>query len=239
MTRPCRSLVVVRSISWTISSMVVASDSTAPDWLSVGAGAARKAALSRLESECEAAGNLSCESVSLYHGGLYFLYKYRRYDDVRLVFAPELPIAAFGGDPDNFNFPRWSLDMTMLRVYQNDEPLATPDFLQWRSDGLKPGELMFIAGRPGSTQRLLTVADLKFLRDVTIPQWLIRAAELRGRYIKFAMSGDEANRIVDEWASKLTDDERAELYQEVADAVVSVDHRSIGEVTRAVLRCCA
>jgi hypothetical protein len=160
------------------------------------AGDARRRVLKRIVEECEQTSGLKCESVSLYQGGQYWLYKFNRYDDVRLVFAPESDIAKFGGDPDNFNFPRWSLDMAMLRVYQNGEPLATPDFLQWRSDGLKPGEVMFIAGRPGSTQRLLTVSDLKFMRDVTIPQWLIRASELRGRYIQFAMTGDEAYRIV-------------------------------------------
>ncbi len=160
------------------------------------AGDARRRILKRIVEECELTSGFKCESVSLYQGGQYWLYKFHRYDDVRLVFAPESDIASFGGDPDNFNFPRWCLDMTLLRVYQNDEPLATPDFLRWRSKGLKPGELMLIAGRPGSSQRLLTVTDLKFLRDVTIPQWLIRASELRGRYIQFADSGDEAFRIV-------------------------------------------
>ncbi|MBT8087940.1 MAG: S46 family peptidase [Gammaproteobacteria bacterium] len=160
------------------------------------AGDARRRVLKRIVEECEQTSDLKCESVSLYQGGQYWLYKFNRYDDVRLVFAPESDIASFGGDPDNFNFPRWSLDMTLLRVYRNGEPLATPDFLRWRSKGLKPGEVMFVAGRPGSSQRLLTVADLKFLRDVTVPQWLIRASELRGRYIQFAESGDEANRIV-------------------------------------------
>ena len=160
------------------------------------AGEARRRVLKRIVEECEQTSGFNCESVSLYQGGQYWLYKFNRYDDVRLVFAPESDIAKFGGDPDNFNFPRWSLDMTMLRVYQNGEPLATPDFLQWRRKGLKLGELMFIAGRPGSTQRLLTVADLKFLRDVTIPQWLIRFSELRGRYVQFADTSDEAYRIV-------------------------------------------
>lgn len=160
------------------------------------AGETRRRTLKRLVQECEDAAGLKCESVSLYQGGQYWLYKYKRYDDVRLAFAPESDIAAFGGDPDNFNFPRWCLDMSILRVYENGKPAATPDHLEWRIEGLEPGEAMFVAGRPGRTQRLLTVADLKFLRDTTIPHWLLRNAELRGRYIQYAESGDEARRTV-------------------------------------------
>ena len=88
---------------------------------------------------------------------------------MRLVFAPESDIAAFGGDPDNFNFPRWCLDMTLLRVYEDGKPASTPSHLRWRTKGLEPGEAMFVAGRPGRTQRSLTVDDLKFLRNTAIP----------------------------------------------------------------------
>ena len=160
------------------------------------AGEMRRRTLKRLVQECEDASGLKCESVSLYQGGQYWLYKYRRYDDVRLVFAPESDIAAFGGDPDNFNFPRWCLDMSILRVYENGKPAATPNHLEWRKEGLEPGEAMFVAGRPGRTQRLLTVSDLKFLRNTTIPDWLLRNVELRGRYIQYARTSDEARRTV-------------------------------------------
>ena len=159
-------------------------------------GEARRQKLKRAVQDCEEISGLKCESVSLYNGGQYWLYKYRRYDDVRLVFAPERDIAAFGGDPDNFNFPRWCLDMSLLRVYEDGKPAATPNHLEWRKEGLEPGEAMFVAGRPGSTQRLLTVADLKFLRNVSIPQWLLRNVELRGRYIQYAGAGGEAYRTV-------------------------------------------
>ncbi len=196
------------------------------------AGEARRQTLKRIVEECERASGLGCESVSLYQGGQYWLYKYERYDDVRLVFAPESDIASFGGDPDNFNFPRWCLDMAMLRVYENGEPLATPDFLQWRSRGLKRGEVMFVAGRPGSTQRLLTVADLKFQRDVTIPGWLIRAAELRGRYKQFAMTGDEANRIVQEPLQRL--ENGIKVYRKRLDALH--DDRMMADKTAAERR---
>lgn len=159
------------------------------------AGESRRQALKRAVQDCEEDSGLKCESVAMYKGGQYWLYKYKRYEDVRLVFAPESDIAAFGGDPDNFNFPRWCLDMSLLRVYEGGKPASTPDNLEWRIEGLSPGEAMFVAGRPGRTQRLLTVADLKYLRDTSIPHWLMRNVELRGRYIQYATTGDEAYRI--------------------------------------------
>jgi hypothetical protein len=159
-------------------------------------GEVRRQTLKLAVEDCEETSGLKCESVTLYNGGQYWLYKYKRYDDVKLVFAPESDIASFGGDPDNFNFPRWCLDMSLLRVYEDGRPASTPNFLKWRSEGLDPGETMFVAGRPGSTQRLLTVSDLKFLRNTSIPQWLLRNVELRGRYIQYATTGDEARRTV-------------------------------------------
>jgi hypothetical protein len=162
------------------------------------ANEARKKLLTRLEQECKDAssGKLHCESVTLYNGGQYFIYKYRRYNDVRLVFAPEDSIAAFGGDPDNFNFPRWCLDMALLRVYENDEPISSPDYLGWRREGPDEGEPVFVSGHPGSTDRLLTLAELEFQRDVQLPLWLLRYSELRGRFIQYGMTGDEPYRTV-------------------------------------------
>jgi V8-like Glu-specific endopeptidase len=159
---------------------------------------ARKAVLSRLEKSCEddSKSGLSCESVTLYHGGQYFLYKYKRFEDVRLAFAPELPIAAFGGDPDNFNFPRWCLDMSLLRVYEDGKPAAMSHYLPWRRSGPEPGEVVFISGHPGSTQRLLTVAELEFRRSSTLPQRLLISSELRGRLMEWGKTGDEPARIV-------------------------------------------
>jgi hypothetical protein len=159
---------------------------------------ARKAALTGLETECEKAaeGKLKCEAVSLYNGGQYFSYKYKRDDDVRLVFAPEVDIAAFGGDPDNFNFPRWCLDMSFLRAYEDDRPASTPNYLHWRQAGPKPAEPVFISGHPGSTDRLLTVTQLKMQRDVMWPLWLLRYSELRGRMLAWSKTSDEAARVV-------------------------------------------
>jgi hypothetical protein len=169
------------------------------------ANSARKSTLSRLESECVKAsradsntGPLACEAVSLYQGGQYFLYKYRRYDDVRTVFAPHDAIAEFGGDPDNFNFPRWGLDIAIVRVYANGKPGATPDYLQWRLAGPDPGELVFVPGHPGKTDRLFTVAQLEFQRDTYVPAFLVRSSELRGRLIQWGKTGDEPRRLVQE-----------------------------------------
>ena len=158
----------------------------------------RKAELTNLESACEKASGdkLRCEAVTLYNGGQYFIYKYKRFDDVRLVFAPELDIAAFGGDPDNFNFPRWSFDMSFLRVYENGKPAATPNFLKWRQAGPSAGEPVFIAGHPGSTDRSLTVSQLKMQRDVSIPLYLYRNSEFRGRLLAWQNTSPEAARAV-------------------------------------------
>ncbi|HEX2140483.1 MAG TPA: S46 family peptidase [Woeseiaceae bacterium] len=162
------------------------------------ANEARKAALTRLESACEDAsgGKLRCEAVSLYNGGQYFIYKYKRYNDVRLVFAPELAIAAFGGDPDNFNFPRWCMDMSFLRAYENGKPADTPSFLTWRGTGPQAGDPVFVTGHPGTTSRQLTMAQLDFLRDVVYPLWLIRYSELRGRMLAWGDTSDAAARAV-------------------------------------------
>jgi peptidase S46-like protein len=118
---------------------------------------------------------------------------------VRLVFAPERGIAAFGGDPDNFQFPRWCLDMSVLRAYGPDgKPAATPNFLRIKAAGPDVGELVFVSGHPGNTSRLLTVAQLQMLRNVIYPRWLLRAAELRGRLIEYGKTSPEAARIVED-----------------------------------------
>ncbi|HEX3914153.1 MAG TPA: S46 family peptidase [Steroidobacteraceae bacterium] len=163
------------------------------------ANAARKKLLTSLEQACEQAsartvtGKLECQTVSLYRGGQYFLYKYTRYADIRLVFSPEADIAAFGGDPDNFEFPRWSLDFSILRAYENDKPAKTPNYLQIDFSGPSANQLVFVAGDPGATERLQTRSQLEFARDVSLPVTLLRASELRGRYIQFGKTsvGDE------------------------------------------------
>ena len=163
---------------------------------------ARKKALTELEQSCEQASakarsKLKCQAVTLYEGGQYFIYKYKRYDDVRLVFAPEAGISAFGGDPDNFQFPRWSLDFSMLRAYENGKPAKTPNHLKVDFTGPQVGELVFVSGHPGTTQRLETTAQLKFERDVSLPAALLRMAELRGRYIQFGRTNPANEELVE------------------------------------------
>lgn len=166
------------------------------------ANSARKRAQTTLEQACEQAsakaksGKLRCQVVTLYQGGEYFLYKYKRFDDVRLVFAPEADIASFGGDPDNFQFPRWSLDFSILRVYENGKPAVTPNYLRINFTGPAPNQLVFVSGHPGSTARLQTRAQLEFDRDLPLPITLMRAAELRGRFIQFGALNPADNRIV-------------------------------------------
>ncbi len=168
----------------------------------------RNETLTNLESACEAESQkagapLKCEAVTLYQGGQYWLYKYKRYDDVRLAFAPEEGIAAFGGDPDNFQFPRWCLDMSLLRLYENGKPAATTNHLTFNWAGAKDGEPVFVAGHPGTTERLLTVAQLKTQRDAYLPFWLLRYAELRGRLLQYSKSSAEAARTASDYLSNI------------------------------------
>ena len=170
---------------------------------------ARRAALTKLEQECEEGskkakgGALKCERVSLYQGGQHWLYKYRRYDEVRLVFAPERDIAAFGGDPDNFQFPRWCLDMTILRAYDGDKPAKTPTHFAFDWDGAQPGDAVFVSGHPGNTDRLLTAAQLEVQRDTFMPFWLMRFSELRGRMIQYSKTGEEPRRIAESYLNSV------------------------------------
>jgi len=136
-----------------------------------------------------------CQVITLYQGGQYKLYRYRKYADVRLAFAPEEQTAFFGGDPDNFNFPRYDLDFSFVRLYENGKPVATPDHLTWSAEAPKDGAPIFISGNPGSTQRLLTADQLMFLRDLQLPETLILYSELRGRLIRFASESAEHARI--------------------------------------------
>ena len=140
-----------------------------------------------------------CQVVTLYQGGQYKLYTYRKYSDVRLVFAPEGMTAFFGGDPDNFNFPRYDLDCSFVRLYEDGKPVKTPDHLAWSTTPPKDGEPVFVAGNPGSTQRLLTADQLESLRDLALPETLIQFSELRGRLIRFTSESAEHARIANDF----------------------------------------
>jgi hypothetical protein len=157
---------------------------------------AREAAVAAIEKESKDKTGLRSDVVSFYQGGEYWLYQYKAYTDVRLVFAPEQQAAFFGGDPDNFTYPRYDLDMAIFRVYDNGKPLKTDNYLKWSAKGAAPGELIFISGHPGSTSRQDTVAELKMERDVVDPgvtEYLKRRiAALQA----FAAKGEEQQRIV-------------------------------------------
>ena len=158
------------------------------------ANVARRAQMSAIEAESTAATGMRSDVVTLYQGGQYNLYRYKRYNDLRIVFVPEFQAAFFGGDPDNFNFPRFNIDMSLVRVYENDQPVKVDNYFKWSRTGAKDGELVFVTGHPGSTQRLNTVAHLEGLRDVSIPL-LIRMLESRRAGIKAYMSqGEEQTR---------------------------------------------
>jgi len=155
---------------------------------------AQRAEMARIEKECQTSDRLRCDVVSLYHGGVYDLYRYRRYQDVRLVFAPELSIAFFGGDPDNFEFPRWDLDVAFLRVWEDGKPARIDHFLRWGAEPPREGQLTFVSGHPGGTSRQITVAELEYLRDVALPERLLDLAEYRGVLTEYARRGEEARR---------------------------------------------
>ncbi len=148
--------------------------------------------------EKDACGNdprLRCQVVDLYHGGQFKLYKYRKFSDVRLVFSPGVQTAFFGGDPDNFNFPRYDLDSAFVRLYENGAPVATADHLKWNAATPRAGEPVFVAGNPGGTDRQLTVPQLETQRDLQIPMTLVQFSELRGRLIRFGEESPENKRI--------------------------------------------
>lgn len=162
------------------------------------ANKAMRAKEADLQQSCGDDPAVRCDVVSLYHGGIYDLYRYKRYTDVRLVFAPEFGVAQFGGDPDNFNFPRFDFDIGVVRAYENNKPASTPDYLKWSADGSNDGDLVFVAGNPGGTSRELTMSQLAYLRDTSLPLTLTEYAEYRGQLEQFQTRGPEQAREANE-----------------------------------------
>jgi len=151
---------------------------------------AREAEAGRIEAEaCGSDSKIRCQVVSLYRGGQFKLYKFRKYSDVRLAWAPEDRAATFGGDLDNFSFPRFAIDAAFIRLYEDGKPAATPTHFTWNPNKPTEGEPVFVTGNPGSTQRLLTQAQLMTIRDVVLPLDQLIASELRGRLIRYSEEG--------------------------------------------------
>lgn len=156
---------------------------------------ARRAVIAAIEKESLEKTGLASEVVTLYQGALYHLYRFKKYTDVRLVFAPEEQIAFYGGDPDNFEYPRYDLDICLFRVYENGQPAKVQHYLKWSKAGPADGELVFVSGNPGRTDRLRTMAELEFLRDVDYPLTLERLKRLEVLLGSFsARSSENARR---------------------------------------------
>ena len=184
-------LVAVTDVTKTVQSAIAGKTGAA-------ANAALREVTLREEQSCGNAPPVRCQVVPLYHGGIYELYRYKRYDDVRLAFAPEFSVAQFGGDPDNFNFPRFDYDLSLLRAYENDRPAASPDYFPWSPDGSTAGELVFVPGNPGGTSRELTTSELAYERDYGLPAGIAQSEELRGILEEFMRRGPEPRREANE-----------------------------------------
>jgi hypothetical protein len=165
-----------------------------PEMSSAETLAARRAAIAAIEKDSQDKTGLEAEVVTLYQGGQYHLYLYKKFTDVRLVFAPEFDAAFYGGDPDNFTFPRFCLDMTIWRVYENGKPFQSKSYLPWSTNGVKEGDAVFTSGHPGATQRLNTVAHLEFLRDQALPLSINAFTQIRESLDAYRNQGAEQAR---------------------------------------------
>jgi hypothetical protein len=155
---------------------------------------ARRAVIARIEEESFKKTGLRSDVITLYQGGQYNLYRFKRYTDVRLVFAPEQQAAFYGGDPDNFAYPRYDLDLCLFRVYENGKPLHPKDYLRWSKAGAGKDELVFVSGHPGHTDRLDTVAELEYLRDTGFPYLLERLYRMEVMLSVYSQRGEEYDR---------------------------------------------
>jgi len=152
---------------------------------------ARRGVMAQIEKESLQKTGLRSDVVILYQGGLYHLYCFKKYTDVRLVFAPEYQIAFFGGDPDNFEYPRFDLDFCLFRAYENDKPVKVEHYLRWNSNKVKEGDLVFVSGHPGNTSRQLTMPELEYLRDQSFPYKMQRLHSLEVMLLAYSSRSDE------------------------------------------------
>ncbi len=190
---PCPGLEM--DILWSIEDVTAQVDAAAKGELDpAAAGAARRKAIAELEAASQQATGLKSEVVTLYQGARHHLYRYKTYRDVRLVFAPESGIAFFGGDTDNFEYPRYNLDCCFFRIYEDGKPLRPEHHLAWSKDGCKEGDLVFVWGHPGATERLFTAEHLRSMRDAEIPGRLADLWRTEVKMQTFMGRGAEENR---------------------------------------------
>jgi len=175
------------------------------------AAKARRAVMNAIEDEETKKTGLRSNIVTLYQGGAYHLYRFKRYTDVRLVWAPEQQIAFFGGDPDNFEFPRFCLDAAFFRVYENDKPAEIKHFLKWSANGCADGELTFVSGHPGRTNRLATVAELEYTRDIGYPYLMQRLYSMEVLLNAFSARSEENARQAKELLFSVQNSRKARL----------------------------
>ncbi|MGZ5439652.1 MAG: S46 family peptidase, partial [Candidatus Aminicenantales bacterium] len=166
-----------------------------PGMTPVEAADARQKVIAALENEAAGTAGMRGTVVTLYSGGMYHLYTYKLYDDVRLVFAPEYLIAFFGGDQDNFTYPRYDLDITLFRIYENGRPFKSDNYIKWSTTGVREGDLVLCSGHPGSTGRLLTMGQLEFLRDTGYPFNIANLKRRQAFMRAYAAQGEEQSRI--------------------------------------------
>lgn len=180
-------LISIEDVTERVQSAVTVTD---PE----SAGKQRQAEITRLEKESTDATGLRSDVVTLFGGARYHLYRYKKYTDVRLVWAPETASAFFGGDADNFEYPRYNLDATLMRVYENDQPATLRHFLKWSDEPAVANDLVFVSGHPGRTQRIFTVEALEYLRDVRLPFVLDYLRRKEVLYQQYRLEGNEAAR---------------------------------------------
>jgi hypothetical protein len=182
-----------------------------PGMSPVDSAAARRKVTAEIEKESFDKSGLRSNVVTLFQGGAYHLYKFKRYTDVRLVFAPEQQAAFFGGDPDNFEYPRYDLDVAFFRVYENGKPAKIEHYLKWSKAGCSDGELTLVSGHPGRTNRLNTVAELEYIRDFQQPKLLQRLNRLEVLYASFSERSDENAARVHEDLLKIQNSRKARV----------------------------
>jgi hypothetical protein len=199
-----------------------------PDMPPDRAFAARRAVMAEIEKESTDKTGLRSDVVTLYQGGVYHLYRYKKYTDVRLVFAPESAVAAFGGDTDNFEYPRFDLDVCFFRAYEDGKPARPRHFFPWSPDGPKEGDLVFVTGHPGTTNRLETLAKLERRRDRTLPYSLARLRAMEAALTQFSERGPDERRMAATDLHRLANSRKAfsGQYQGLLDPAVMRQKRT-------------